>query len=231
MFQNSYILVNNTTLNKKLPKSRQRIKQNSRILPEIAIEVMTHWYERNYSHPYPSYREFEMIAKHGQITICQAKQWFVNVRRRYRNQGTKNAPNKKQSPKKTNESDFTFSNVCQASVSPMSSYNYQYNYNQSIVQDSRYAQDKDQSVYFNSSNEQCHNLNEVNNSDDCYLSNNISSPHLSYDGSQCLNLSDSSISYSSCPASYSHSNWYYYNTQYNNPQLSAPNEYSTYLYE
>lgn len=221
MFQKSYSSENNSTLNKKLPKSRQRIKQNSRILPEIAVELMTHWYEKNYSHPYPSYREFEMISKHGQITICQAKQWFVNVRRRYRNKDIKNSRNKRQSPHKTKDPNFTFSNVCHAI--PKSSYGYPYNYIQPIVQDSGLVYDKDQISYFNSANDQYHHLNEIHNSEDSYLSANTSSTHSCYDLSQSHNSPNSSISNPSCPTSYNYSNWYYshYNTHYNTLQPSS----------
>ena len=47
---------------------------------------MTEWYDKNYSYPYPTYRDCEHLANTGQITISQVKQWFVNVRRRTQNQ-------------------------------------------------------------------------------------------------------------------------------------------------
>ncbi len=76
-----------TTLNDKVqPKIRQRIKPNSRILPTRAVEIMTEWYDRNYTNPYPSYREFELMASQGGITTNQVKQWFVNTRRRTKNE-------------------------------------------------------------------------------------------------------------------------------------------------
>lgn len=47
---------------------------------------MTQWYDRNYSNPYPTFRDCEVLAQNGGITIEQVKQWFVNVRRRTQNQ-------------------------------------------------------------------------------------------------------------------------------------------------
>ena len=77
---------NENQLEKKLPKSRQRIKANSRILPQAAIDIMTQWYAKHYSNPYPSFRDCELMANQGQITLNQVKQWFVNVRRRTQNE-------------------------------------------------------------------------------------------------------------------------------------------------
>lgn len=71
---------------KKLPQVRQRVKENSRLLPTHAVDIMTEWYDRHYSNPYPTYRDCEMLAQQGNITINQVKQWFVNVRRRTQNQ-------------------------------------------------------------------------------------------------------------------------------------------------
>lgn len=71
---------------KKLPQVRQRVKENSRLLPTHAVDLMTEWYDRHYSNPYPTYRDCEMLAQKGNISINQVKQWFVNVRRRTQNQ-------------------------------------------------------------------------------------------------------------------------------------------------
>ncbi|CAF0864362.1 unnamed protein product [Brachionus calyciflorus] len=71
---------------KKLPQIRARVKENSRLLPTKAIDIMTEWYDRHYSNPYPTYRDCEMLAQMGGITVSQVKQWFVNVRRRTQNQ-------------------------------------------------------------------------------------------------------------------------------------------------
>ena len=46
---------------------------------------MTQWYEKNYTSPYPSYRDCEQMASSGAISIAQVKQWFVNIRRRTQN--------------------------------------------------------------------------------------------------------------------------------------------------
>jgi len=73
-------------IDKIQPKQRQRIKPNSRILPSKAVEIMTEWYDRHYTNPYPSYRDVEIMASHGEITTVQVKQWFVNTRRRTKNQ-------------------------------------------------------------------------------------------------------------------------------------------------
>jgi hypothetical protein len=70
---------------KRLPIQRQRVKQNSRLLPQSSIDIMTQWYDRHYANPYPNYRELEMMSQAGGITINQVKQWFVNVRRRTQN--------------------------------------------------------------------------------------------------------------------------------------------------
>ncbi len=79
---------------KNLPKLRNRNKPNARALPEKAVEIMTAWYDQHYIDPYPSYRDYEQMAKHGNITIAQVKQWFINVRRRTHNQfRKKRAPN------------------------------------------------------------------------------------------------------------------------------------------
>ena len=43
-------------------------------------------YKRNYQNPYPTYREIELMAQRGSISITQVKQWFVNIRRRTGNQ-------------------------------------------------------------------------------------------------------------------------------------------------
>lgn len=46
---------------------------------------MTEWYDKNYTSPYPTFRDCEQMANDGCITISQVKQWFVNVRRRTQN--------------------------------------------------------------------------------------------------------------------------------------------------
>lgn len=85
---------NNLKVDKKLPQPRQRVKENSRLLPKQAIEIMTEWYDRNYHNPYPTYRDCEILAQRGSITINQVKQWFVNVRRRTQNEFRKTRDSK-----------------------------------------------------------------------------------------------------------------------------------------
>lgn len=69
-----------------MPMKRQRLKENSRLLPDHAIQVMNDWYNKHYANPYPTYREFEKMAREGSISVSQVKQWFVNVRRRTKNE-------------------------------------------------------------------------------------------------------------------------------------------------
>ena len=54
---------------------------------------MTTWYERNYSNPYPTFKECENLAVAGGVSVNQVKQWFVNVRRRTHNQFRKRRSN------------------------------------------------------------------------------------------------------------------------------------------
>ncbi len=101
-------LISNEEIQCQPMKKRQRIKANSRILPAQAVDVMNNWYEKNYTNPYPNYREFEMLATMGQITINQVKQWFVNVRRR-----TKNEFRRKRDPYKSYNQPI---DICSESV-------------------------------------------------------------------------------------------------------------------
>jgi hypothetical protein len=98
------------TFDKKLPITRQRIKSNSRLLPQNAINIMTAWYDKHYANPYPTYREFEQLAIAGSITINQVKQWFVNVRRRTHNQFRKkrDAVKKRLVTNESNDSSCSF---------------------------------------------------------------------------------------------------------------------------
>jgi hypothetical protein len=93
-----------TNISKNLPAPRHRIKENSRLLPNEAIEIMTEWYEINYTNPYPNVKECEELAAKGKVSINQVKQWFVNVRRRthnqYRRRRTVNVRKEKECEKK-----------------------------------------------------------------------------------------------------------------------------------
>jgi len=100
--------INSTEIQVNTIKRRQRIKATSRILPSQAIDVMNSWYEKHYSNPYPTYREFEMLANMAGITVNQVKQWLVNVRRRTKNEFRRTRQPYKSS---TNNRDQQFSNV------------------------------------------------------------------------------------------------------------------------
>jgi hypothetical protein len=69
-----------------MPAPRNRVKEKSRLLPQTSIDIMKRWYDEHYSNPYPTYRDCEMLAEAGNITVNQVKQWFVNVRRRSHNE-------------------------------------------------------------------------------------------------------------------------------------------------
>ena len=47
---------------------------------------MHEWYMGHYASPYPTPREFELMAAQGNINVNQVKQWFVNIRRRTKNE-------------------------------------------------------------------------------------------------------------------------------------------------
>ena len=58
-------------------------------LPDIAVSIMTSWYQANREHPYPSYAASEVIASRGgNISVEQVKKWFANKRMRNRNTKT-----------------------------------------------------------------------------------------------------------------------------------------------
>ena len=76
-----------------MPALRQRVKENSRLLPQEAIDIMTKWYDSHYTNPYPSFKDCEDLASAGKVSINQVKQWFVNIRRRTHNQFRKRRSN------------------------------------------------------------------------------------------------------------------------------------------
>ena len=63
---------------------RRRIRRVIK-LNEVAIRIMTSWYQRNNEHPYPSHETAEILAKSGNITVEQVQKWFSNRRMRDRN--------------------------------------------------------------------------------------------------------------------------------------------------
>ena len=116
-----------------MPCVRQRVKQNSRLLPQRAIDLMTEWYDKNYSYPYPTYRDCEHLANAGQITINQVKQWFVNVRRRTQNQFRRthdSAVSVKRKTSTSSSSDPSLSNTDNST-----NESSQYSYNESTTSD------------------------------------------------------------------------------------------------
>ncbi|CAC5404865.1 unnamed protein product [Mytilus coruscus] len=60
-------------------------KPKSRQLNARAIEIMTHWFERNLDNPYPSEIEKERMADEGNVSLGQVKAWFANKRNRTNN--------------------------------------------------------------------------------------------------------------------------------------------------
>jgi hypothetical protein len=116
-----------------LPCVRQRVKQNSRLLPQSAIDLMTEWYDKNYSYPYPTYRDCEHLANAGQITINQVKQWFVNVRRRTQNQFRRTHDSAVSVKRKTSTSSSSESSLSNTDNSTNESS--QYSYNESTTSD------------------------------------------------------------------------------------------------
>ena len=132
-------VTNANKIEKKLPPLRQRVKENSRLLPQRAIDIMTEWYDKHYEHPYPSYREFELLAERGLITVNQVKQWFVNVRRRTQNAFRKKRDSDKQ--KKQNiPVNYSISELSQPTT-PSLDLNVQYEIQKDIQAQIRNYQD------------------------------------------------------------------------------------------
>ena len=57
-------------------------------LHDVAVRIMTAWYDQHMEHPYPSYAACEVMANSGKITVEQVKKWFANRRRRENNTKT-----------------------------------------------------------------------------------------------------------------------------------------------
>ncbi|KAK2165324.1 hypothetical protein LSH36_52g09021 [Paralvinella palmiformis] len=62
------------------PNAATRRVNGKHLVNEVAIQIMTNWYERNSEHPYPSYEAAGVMATAGNITVDQAKKWFANRR-------------------------------------------------------------------------------------------------------------------------------------------------------
>ena len=64
---------------------RRRIRRRAVKLAEVAVRILTSWYERNIEHPYPSHDTTQILATSGNITVEQVQKWFSNRRMRDRN--------------------------------------------------------------------------------------------------------------------------------------------------
>eukprot|EP00105_Crassostrea_gigas_P006730 XP_011420773.1 PREDICTED: pre-B-cell leukemia transcription factor 1 [Crassostrea gigas] len=69
----------------KLPDSSTSTRPRSRQLNSKATSIMSHWFEKNIDHPYPSDEQKEQLAREGGITVAQVKAWFANKRNRTSN--------------------------------------------------------------------------------------------------------------------------------------------------
>lgn len=64
------------------PPGGQTRKQKSRLLNPKAVELMSDWYQKHESHPYPNDDEKRDMAEGGNISLAQVKAWFANKRNR-----------------------------------------------------------------------------------------------------------------------------------------------------
>ena len=201
-----------------MPIIRQRNKQTSRLLPKQAVELMTQWYDRNYTDPYPTFRDCEILASNGNITIEQVKQWFVNVRRRTQNQFRKQRTSYNSKRKLTesceNEQEIEPGEVLRPKankqkieinqdINQLSSYptsNYSTNYN--------IYNNFPRNQYFDNSG---HFVPSLNSSYDFNITNN----------------SNNSFDFTSPNTSFSNN---YSNVQYNNINFAYPNNQSAINY-
>ena len=55
------------------------------VFVNAAKEILLKWYERNYSHPYPSFHTCRIMAEATGMTVDQVKKWFSNRRQRDHN--------------------------------------------------------------------------------------------------------------------------------------------------
>ena len=67
------------------PKADYRKHNNFQPLNAVAVRILSSWYDRNKSHPYPSYETCEVMGKASNVTVEQVKKWFANRRMRERN--------------------------------------------------------------------------------------------------------------------------------------------------
>lgn len=67
-----------TTTVDRMPRHNEPLKQ-------IAVDVMTKWYEENIHNPYPTKAQKTAMAQEGHISENQVKSWFANKRNRTHN--------------------------------------------------------------------------------------------------------------------------------------------------
>ncbi|EFC45999.1 predicted protein, partial [Naegleria gruberi] len=51
-------------------------------LPKEAVDSLLKWLFDNFSHPYPSDAEKDVLAEETNLTLTQVNNWFINARRR-----------------------------------------------------------------------------------------------------------------------------------------------------
>ncbi|XP_059168669.1 uncharacterized protein LOC131950493 isoform X2 [Physella acuta] len=63
----------------------QRVIRHNEPLNQLAINIMSQWFDEHVQNPYPSKADKEDMAKRGGITENQVKSWFANKRNRTNN--------------------------------------------------------------------------------------------------------------------------------------------------
>lgn len=218
---------------KKLPQLRQRVKENSRLLPTQAVDIMTEWYDRHYANPYPTYRDCEMLATKGNISINQVKQWFVNVRRRTQNQfrktrDTRCTKRKNQTENTNIEKKVKIEN---AEINQSVNFYQSYSLDSSTSDYSTISQSNSPTTYrFNYSTSYSSNQNSLNLSNTNISPVISSSPINQNDFSQYSSTSNKASDFNAFSNYYSNNNsdylsyyhspqyYYYYNNYQNNYQ-------------
>ena len=90
LVQNPPIRPNTTTVtlssDPKLEENRprQKLKPGKTKFPKKARQVLESWYKNHSEDPFPSYSEKVRLAEEGGITVKQVKCWFINVRRKWK---------------------------------------------------------------------------------------------------------------------------------------------------